>query len=160
MALGVTLIATLVLPVAAAVGVGVGISLILQLNQEAVDLRVVELYPVSDDQFAVRPPPENLTNDSVLVLDVYGSLFFAGAKTLQHLLPQVGLARNVSVILRLRGRTTLGSTFLSVASDYADRLQRNGGRLYLTGLDPAVLKVWEVRITDQAAHRRAVVSGH
>ena len=142
-ALGVTLIATLVLPVAAAVGVGVGISLILQLNQEAVDLRVVELYPISDDQFAVRPPPENLTNDSVLVLDVYGSLFFAGAKTLQHLLPQVGLARNVSVILRLRGRTTLGSTFLSVASDYADRLQRNGGRLYLTGLDPAVLKVWE-----------------
>ena len=142
-ALSVTLIATLVLPVAAAVAVGVGISLILQLNQEAVDLRVVELYPISDEQFAVRPPPENLTDNSVLVLDVYGSLFFAGAKTLQHLLPQVGLASNVSVILRLRGRTTLGSTFLSVASDYADRLQRNGGRLYLTGLDPAVLKVWE-----------------
>jgi SulP family sulfate permease len=142
-ALVVTLIATLLLPVAAAVAVGVGISLILQLNQEAVDLRVVELYPVPDDQFAVRPPPENLTSDSVLVLDVYGSLFFAGAKTLQHLLPQVGLASNVSVILRLRGRTTLGSTFLGVASDYADRLQRNGGRLYLTGLDPAVLKVWE-----------------
>ena len=70
-------------------------------------------------------------------------MFFAGAKTLQDLLPQVGLAHNVSVILRLRGRTTLGSTFLSVVSDYADRLQRNGGRLYLTGLDPAVLKVWE-----------------
>ena len=91
-ALSVTLIATLVLPVAAAVAVGVGISLILQLNQEAVDLRVVELYPISDEQFGVRPPPENLTDNSVLVLDVYGSLFFAGAKTLQHLLPQVGLA--------------------------------------------------------------------
>ena len=55
----------------------------------------------------------------------------------------MGLASNVSVILRLRGRTTLGSTFLSVVSSYADRLQANGGRLYLTGLDPAVLKVWE-----------------
>ncbi len=143
LALGVTLIATLLLPVPAAVGVGVGISLMLQLNQEAVDLRVVELYPLPGDLFGERPPPRHLEDDSVIVLDVYGSMFFAGAKTLQDLLPQVGLAHNVSVILRLRGRTTLGSTFLSVVSDYADRLQRNGGRLYLTGLDPAVLKVWE-----------------
>ena len=44
-AFSVTLVATLLLPVAAAVGIGVGISLMLQLNQEAVDLRVVELYP-------------------------------------------------------------------------------------------------------------------
>ena len=142
-ALSVTLVATLLLPVAAAVGIGVGISLMLQLNQEAVDLRVVELYPLPGDLFGERPPPRHLEDDSVVVLDVYGSMFFAGAKTLQDLLPQVGLAHNVSVILRLRGRTTLGSTFLSVVSDYADRLQRNGGRLYLTGLDPAVLKVWE-----------------
>jgi SulP family sulfate permease len=142
-ALAVTLVATLLLPVAAAVGIGVGISLMLQLNQEAVDLRVVELYPLPGDLFGERPPPRHLEDDSVIVLDVYGSMFFAGAKTLQDLLPQVGLAHNVSVILRLRGRTTLGSTFLSVVSDYADRLQRNGGRLYLTGLDPAVLKVWE-----------------
>jgi sulfate permease, SulP family len=142
-ALGVTLVATLLLPVPAAVGIGVGISLMLQLNQEAVDLRVVELYPLPGDLFGERPPPRHLEDDSVIVLDVYGSMFFAGAKTLQDLLPQVGLAHNVSVILRLRGRTTLGSTFLSVVSDYADRLQRNSGRLYLTGLDPAVLKVWE-----------------
>ncbi len=141
--LGVTLVATLLLPVAAAVGVGVGISLVMQLNQEAVDLKVVALYPLPGGHFGVRPPPAELTSDSVLVLDVYGSLFFAGAKTLQHWLPEVGLAANVSVILRLRGRTTLGSTFLTVVSSYADRLQRNGGRLYLSGLDPAVLKVWE-----------------
>jgi len=143
MALTVTLVATLLLPVAAAVGIGVAISLVLQLNQEAVDLRVVELYPTSDGQFAERPPPVTLSDDSVVVLDVYGSLFFAGAKTLQHELPLVGPAQNVSVVLRLRGRTTLGLTFLSVVSDYSDRLQKNEGRLYLTGLDPAVLKRWE-----------------
>jgi SulP family sulfate permease len=143
MALTVTLVATLLLPVAAAVGIGVAISLVLQLNQEAVDLRVVELYPTSEGQFAERPPPVTLSDDSVVVLDVYGSLFFAGAKTLQHELPLVGPAQNVSVVLRLRGRTTLGLTFLSVVSDYSDRLQKNEGRLYLTGLDPAVLKRWE-----------------
>ena len=103
-ALGVTLVATLLLPVAAAVGIGVGISLMLQLNQEAVDLRGVELYPLPGDLFGERPPPRHLEDDSVVVLDVYGSMFFAGAKTLQDLLPQVGLTHNVSVILRLRGR--------------------------------------------------------
>ena len=141
-ALAITLVSTLLLPVAAAVGVGVGISLVLQLNQEAVDLRVVELYPMPGNLFGERRPPEHL-DDSVVLLDVYGSLFFAGAKTLQHLLPEVGLAQNVSVVLRLRGGTTLGSTFLTVVSGYAERLQDNGGRLYLTGVDPAVLKVWE-----------------
>ena len=37
--------ATLFLPVAAAVGIGVALSLLLQLNQEAMDLTVVELVP-------------------------------------------------------------------------------------------------------------------
>ncbi|MGF0318113.1 hypothetical protein [Nocardia fluminea] len=42
-ALLVTFFATLLLPVTAAVGVGVGLSLLLQLNQEALDLKVVRL---------------------------------------------------------------------------------------------------------------------
>ena len=59
-ALGVTLVATLLLPVATAVGIGVGISLMMQLNQEAVDLRVVELYPRPGDLLGERPPPRRL----------------------------------------------------------------------------------------------------
>ena len=43
-----TFVATLFLPVAAAVGVGVALSLLLQLNQEAMDLTVVELVPTDD----------------------------------------------------------------------------------------------------------------
>ena len=40
------------------------------------------------------------------------------------------------VILRLRGRTSLGSTFIKLVGDYADRLDDVGGRLYLSGLQP------------------------
>jgi SulP family sulfate permease len=40
------------------------------------------------------------------------------------------------VVLRLRGRTSLGSTFVTVAADYAERLAEVDGRLYLSGLDP------------------------
>src|SRR6266496_2519363 len=77
-----TFAATLFLPVAAAVGIGVALSLLLQLNAEAMDLSVVELIPRDDGRFEERPPPTALTSHHVTVLDVYGSLMYAGARTL------------------------------------------------------------------------------
>jgi SulP family sulfate permease len=38
----------------------------------------------------------------------------------------------------MRGRTTLGATFFVVVSGYAGRLQAQGGRLYVSGVDPAL----------------------
>ena len=43
-----------------------------------------------------------------------------------------------AVVLRLRGRTSLGATFLKVITGYAERLAEVDGRLYLSGLDPSV----------------------
>ena len=42
-------------------------------------------------------------------------------------------------MLRLRGRTTLGATAISVIAAYGERLAAAGGRLYLSGVDPDVL---------------------
>jgi len=133
-----TFAATLFLPVAAAVGIGVALSLLLQLNQEAMDLVVVELIPRDDGRFEERQQPAVLTSFHVTVLDVYGSLLYAGARTLQSRLPAPGDARSPVVVLRLRRRTSLGSTFVKVVSDYADQLVDSGGRLYLSGLDPSL----------------------
>jgi SulP family sulfate permease len=131
-----TFLATLLLPVAAAVGLGVVLSLLLQLNQEAMDLAVVRLVPTDDGGFEEQPPPATLASHAVTALDVYGSLFYAGARTLQARLPDPSGSEQPVVVLRLRGRTTLGATFFAVISDYAARLSEVGGRLYLTGLDP------------------------
>jgi sulfate permease, SulP family len=133
-----TFAATLFLPVAAAVGIGVALSLVLQLNQDAMDLTVVELVPRDDGRFEERPPPPSLTSFHVTVLDVYGSLLYAGARTLQVHLPEPGEARSPVVVLRLRRRTSLGSTFAMVIADYAGQLAGSGGRLYLSGLDSSV----------------------
>ncbi len=133
-----TFAATLFLPVAAAVGIGVALSLLLQLNQEAMDLAVVELVPRDDGLFEEHPPPPTLTSQHVTILDVYGSLMYAGARTLQAHLPDPGEARSPVVVLRLRRRTSLGATFVKVVADYADRLEEAEGRLYLSGLDPAL----------------------
>ncbi|WP_406831245.1 SulP family inorganic anion transporter [Pedococcus sp. KACC 23699] len=135
-ALVTTFVATLFLPVAVAVGVGVAFSLLLQLNQEAMDLRVIELAPRDDGLFEERPAPKVLPSNQVTILDAYGSLFFAGARTLQARLPEVGNAQRPAVVLRLRGRTSLGATFFRILATYAEQIGAAGGRLYVSGLDP------------------------
>ncbi|MGW4635648.1 SulP family inorganic anion transporter [Nocardia sp. NPDC004415] len=143
-ALGVTFVATLLLPVTAAVGVGVGLSLLLQINQEAMDLKVVRLR-VEGDRLVEDTLPKRLSDNEIVIMDVYGSLFYAGARTLQTRLPDPAGAHDPIVILRLRGRTSVSATFLHVLADYARRLDEVGGRLYLSGVDPHVRAVW----TDQ-----------
>jgi SulP family sulfate permease len=139
-ALAATLIATLVLPVPEAVGVGVALSLLLQLNQEALDLAVVELVPGEHGTLVEQTGPVRLAPRTVTALDVYGSLFYAGAKTLEARLPDPAGIDSPVVVLRLRGRTTLGSTAFSVLDHYGTRLGEAGGRLYLTGVDHALVE--------------------
>jgi SulP family sulfate permease len=133
-----TFAATLFLPVAAAVGIGVALSLLLQLNQGAMDLTVVELIPIDGGRFEERPAPAALTSYHVTILDVYGSLLYAGARTLATHLPSPDGAKSPVVVVRLRRRTSLGATFTKVVGDYADRLTDADGRLYLSGLDPSI----------------------
>lgn len=150
-ALVVTFVATLLLPVTAAVGVGVALSLLLQLNQEAIDLKVVRLR-VDGDHLVEAKAPTSLSDNEIVILDVYGSLFYAGARTLQAKLPDPDGAHDPVVILRLRGRTSVSATFLHVVGDYARRLDALGGRLYLSGVDPRIRAVW----TDDLLHAQGV----
>ncbi|MEV0332221.1 SulP family inorganic anion transporter [Nocardia sp. NPDC050717] len=146
-ALVVTFVATLLLPVTSAVGVGLAVSLLMQMNQEAIDLKVVRLR-VQGDYLVESPAPKHLSDNEIVILDVYGSLFYAGARTLQSRLPDPTGAVNCVVILRLRGRTTVSSTFLHIVADYARRLDEVGGRLYLSGVDPQVRIVWTDELLD------------
>jgi SulP family sulfate permease len=130
-----TFCATLFLPVAAAVGIGVTLSLILQLNQEAMDLKVVELKPAGPGRWTEHPPPEHLPSHQATVLDVYGSLLYAGSRTLRVRLPDPTGSDTPAVVLRLRGRTSVGATFVKVVADYTTALDAVGGRLYLSGVD-------------------------
>jgi sulfate permease, SulP family len=134
-----TLIATLILPVTAAVGIGVALSLLLQVNQEAVDLKVVRLQPDATGQLIEGPAERTLSSGEVTLLDVYGSLMLAGARTLQIRLPDPTGADRPVVVLRLRGRTTLGATAFIVMADYAERIRAAGGHLFLSGVDPQLL---------------------
>ena len=64
---------------------------------------------------------------------------FASARTIQDLLPKADQAQRAVVILRLRGRSRIGSTFLQVLERYAAKLQAKGGKLVLSGVSAHVL---------------------
>jgi sulfate permease, SulP family len=138
LAIVTTFLATLFLPIQAAVGIGVVLSAVLYLYTSSADISVVELVERPDGRIEERKPPKHLHSNSVTVLDIYGHLFYAGARTLARLLPRPGDAENLVVILRLRGRTTVGATLIDELSAYANQLAEANGRLYLTGLSEDV----------------------
>jgi sulfate permease, SulP family len=136
LAAGTTYIATLFLPIQAAVALGVVLSALLYVSESATDVSVVELVERADGRLEERDPPASLPSRRAITLDVYGHLFYAGARTLEGQLPTPrGVARPV-VVLRLRGRRTLGATLIDVLARYAAALQDAGGRLYLSGVGP------------------------
>jgi len=133
----VTFGATLALPVEQAVAIGVALSVLLHLWNASLDVQVTEMAPTPDGEYEEHPAPAELPDHRVTVLNLYGSLFFAAADTLESMLPSARRARRAVVILRLRGRTNLGSTVFNVVERYAAQLHRGGGKLVLSGVsDP------------------------
>jgi len=128
-----TFLCTLFLPIQAAVGIGVVLAALLYVNESSVVISIVEVVERPDGRLEERSPEPRLRGNTVTVLDVYGHLFFAGARTLEQRLPRPG-ERNPVVVLRLRGRTNLGATLVDVLANYADELKAAGGRLYLSGI--------------------------
>jgi SulP family sulfate permease len=108
------------------------------MNSSATDVTVVQLTETEPGKIKRGKAPATLPSNVVTVLDIFGSLFYAGARTLEHLLPPVGDATAPVVVLRMHGRATVGATLVDVLAKYAAQLQKAGGRLYLSGVDPAM----------------------
>lgn len=136
--LAVTFLATLVVSVAAAVAVGVVAAVLLNFYSATRTVRVRALVRQEDGEIHIVDPPERLPSRSVTVLEVYGSLFFAAARTLGDLLPDPAGAERPVVVVRLRGNYQIGSTLIEVLNDYAHTLAQAGGRLYLVGMDEQI----------------------
>jgi SulP family sulfate permease len=116
------------------VGLGVVLSALLFMQRSYTAIRVVHVVERADRRLEERDPPSSLADRSVTVLDIYGDLFYAGARTLEERLPSPRGTRHPVVVLRLRGRTAAGATLVDVLAHYAGELGRADGRLYLTGM--------------------------
>ena len=139
--LAVTFGLTLVIPLQYAVVVGVALSVVLHVISQSNQVQVK--WRVYGDDGSVREadPPPVVPADSVLVLQPYGSLFFASASTFEAALPAVeASSRRSVVILRLRGRTDLGGTFMDVLRRYAQSLLDVGSKLVIVSADERVIE--------------------
>jgi SulP family sulfate permease len=132
--MGATFLATLVLPIQEAILVGIVLSILDFVYTSSRDVEVVELNLADDGTWETQAPPAELPDERVTVLYSWGSLFFAGARAVEALLPQAKEAKRAVVILRLHGRMQIRSTFIIVLERYAQRLQANGGKLILSGV--------------------------
>jgi len=135
-----TLAATLILPVQQAVFLGVVLATLQYIYSASVDVNIVELKALGSDSFEELPVPSQLAPRQVVVLQVYGSLFYAAAAQIERLLPSVQDAEGAVLILRLRGVQQVGSTFVNIVERYAAKLHAEGGDLLLAEVTEPVYR--------------------
>ena len=136
-----TFVLTLLIPLQYAVLVGVGVSVVLYVARQSNTVRITRWTLSPESPLPTEgPPPTELPAGEVVVLNVYGSLFFASAPVFEAQLPVVGPeSRGSAVVLRLRGKEDLGSTFIEAISHYVASLTAVGSHLILAGVSERVL---------------------
>ena len=135
----VTFVLTLVVPLQYAVLVGVAISIVLHVIHQSNRMTLKAQAYDGEGHLLESDPPSTVPAHEVVILQPYGSLFFASASVLEGRLPTVTPAsRNAVVILRLRGREELGSTVSRVLLRYAESLAAVGSRLVLVSTSQRV----------------------
>ncbi len=139
----VTFVATLTLPIQYAVALGVIFHILLYVYQSAENVRLEQIVVAEDGSFSEGDPPETLTSNEIIALRPVGSLFFAGAAQFEEDLPDVGDAQHAVVILDLRDRTELGSTFIRAIERYLHELHAQDNLLMLADVEERALEQLE-----------------
>ena len=137
---------TMVIPLQYAVLVAVGLSVILHVVRQSNQVTIKRWLLDPDGNLIETDPPAQLPANEVVALQPYGSLFFAAAPVLEAQLPATdGAGRNSVVILRLRGRTDLGTTVMDVLRRYAQALVANGSKLVIVSASERIQE--QLRVT-------------
>jgi len=138
-----TFIFTLFVPLHYAVLIGMALSIVLHVIGQSNKIVVREwvLFPGGLPEECPAPP--TVPGNKLTLLQIYGSLFFAAAKNLENLLPEVDKAERAVVAIALRGKSDLSSTFINVLERYAQSLKAQNSKLMLIGVDPMVYKQLE-----------------
>ena len=136
----ITFIITLYAPLQWAVGIGVALHAILFIYQSAEKVGIKRIVPQADGNFSEADVPEMLPSGEIVALLPVGSLFFAGATGFEEQLPDVGEAQRTVVIIGLRDRDEIGSTFVRVIERYAKQIDATGNKLMLAGMNERIIE--------------------
>ena len=149
--LAVTFALTMVIPLQYAVLAGVGLSVVLHVLRQSNQVTIRRWVRDPEGHVIEIDPPAELPAAEVVVLQPYGSLFFAAAPVFEAALPAVTAhSRHSVVIIRLRGRSDLGTTFMDVLYRYAVSLDAVGSKLMVVSASERIREQLTVTgITDR-----------
>ncbi len=137
----VTFVLTMLVPLQYAVVVGVGVSVVLHVVQQSNRVVVRQRVTSASGEVVEVDPVAVVPAGQVVVLQPYGSLFFASAPVFEAALPRVDATSKRSVVIvRLRGHADLGTTFIDVLARYATQLDQAGSRLVIVSVDSRVMR--------------------
>lgn len=140
-----TFILTLVIPLQYAVLVGIGMSVLLYVVRQSNRITIKSWSFNDAGQVEEGDPPAEVGANEVLVLRPYGSLFFAATGAFEEALPEVSEeSRRSVVILTLRGKEDLGSTFINLTTRYSQTLADHDCLLKVSGVSDRVMSQLEV----------------
>ncbi|WP_214467792.1 SulP family inorganic anion transporter [Microbacterium flavescens] len=138
--MAVTFGLTLIIPLQFAVLAGVGLGIILYVAQQSNHVRVRAVGLTADGRLRESDPPPVVPGGEVLVLQPYGSLFFASSPIFEKQLPEVSReSRNAVVIVRLRGTDQIGLSLVDVLRRFARRLADAGSSLKVVATEDRVI---------------------
>ncbi|GAA1822870.1 SulP family inorganic anion transporter [Agromyces salentinus] len=143
--MAVTFVLTLIIPLQFAVLVGVALGIVLFVADQSNSVRLRQLELVEDGRMRELPPVDHVGANRVLVLQPYGSLFFASAPHFEAQLPTVDeRTRRAVVVMRLRGIDQLGFAAIEVLKRYARDLDERRSRLVLVVSSERVMRQLEL----------------
>ena len=135
-----TFVLTVIIPVPQAVLAGVAIAIVLHVIQQSNKVVIRQLNLDAQSHIRESDPPVTVPPGDVVLLQPYGSLFFASSTGLAHQFPQVDSQTDRSVVvLRLRGIDDLGMSVANVVAKYGEDLRASRSRLLICG-NNALLK--------------------
>ena len=136
---------TMAIPLQYAVVAGVALSVALYVIGQSNRIALKRRTFTEHGDVIETDPPARLPANDVVVLQPYGSLFFAAAPIFEATLPEVTRSsRNSVVILRLRERSDVGSTFIDVLRRYAASLATVGSKLVIVSLNEPLAEQFRV----------------
>lgn len=158
----VTFVLTMLIPLQLAVAAGVVLSFLLYVVSASNQLSIRQRTTDADGVLIEVDPPAEVPAGEAVVLQVYGSLFFASAAVFESSLPAVtDQTSNSVVILRIRGHSRPGTTVMQALRRYAVELSAADSCLMVVTDDPAVVEqLGSTGVTDVIGEDRIFLGDH
>jgi SulP family sulfate permease len=141
---------TILIPVPQAVLAGVALAVVLYVIEQSNRLVIKQLHLDEQGHIRESDPPSVIPPDEMVILQPYGSLFFASASPFASQLPAVDAAtKDAVVIIRTRGNDTVDLSVANALVRYADELRAQQSRLIVAGSDALAAQLSNNGILDR-----------